>query len=114
MTHTTTNVAMVKGRTERLCKGNCRIHDTKDMRKNNFLISFPFLKSKVLNINMTSTWCRATGIDHEYSRGVVLEKGCRAELRVSEFEKDGSQVLGNLGGMDGSKEFGLGRASGDG
>ncbi len=114
MTHKTTNVAMVKGRTERLRKGICRIHDTRDMRKNNFLISFPFLKSKVLNVNMMSTWCQATGIDHEYSRGVVLEKGCRAELRVSEFEEDGSQVLCNLGGMDGSKEFGLGRASGDG
>ena len=113
MTHKATNVAMVEGRAERLRQRICRIHDARDMGKNNLLVCFPFLKSEMLNVNVTSAWCWSAGVDHEDRRGVIFKQSGRTKLWVSEFEKDRPKVLGNFRGVDGSEEFGFSRAGGN-
>ena len=44
---------------------------------------------------------------------LVLKQSRRSKLRVPEIEENQAQVLGNFGGMDGSKEFGFGGARRD-
>ena len=73
MTHETTNVAMVKGRAEQLRESICGVHNARDTGEKNFPVCFPFLEGKMLDVDVTSSWCRETSVNHEDSRGVVLK-----------------------------------------
>lgn len=67
MTHEVADMVMCG--TEQLCQGVRRIHNSRDMGDDHFSVSSPFLKSKMLDINMACTRCRVTGTYHE--------NGCR-------------------------------------
>jgi hypothetical protein len=92
---------MVKRRTKGLCQGVGGIEDTRDVGKNNLPGSFPLLKGKMLNVNVTGTWCGTIRIDHQDRRGVIFEQCGWTELRVSKLQQNRLKVLGNLGGMNG-------------
>ena len=80
---------MMERGTEGLCQGIGRIDNAGDVRKHDFLGSFPLLEGKMLDVNVTSTRCGTIRIDHQNGRGVVFEQRGRTKLRVTKLRKDG-------------------------
>ena len=77
------------------------------MAHDNILGFSPILDGKMLNLNMTRTFSGDTVVDHIDSRHVVFVERGWTNLRVSDFQEDGTQVLGVLGCCDGSNKFGF-------
>ena len=84
------------------------------MVHNNVLGFGPILNGKIVNINMMRAFSGDTVVDHIDGRHIVFIEWGRAILGVSEFEKDGTQVLCVLCRCDSGKKlsFGAGDSSG--
>jgi hypothetical protein len=66
-----------------------------------------------LDINVTGAFGGARGIDHVDGGLVVFVEDGRSSLGKTKFVWDGTKVLGNFGGTDGSNELSFGGAGGD-
>ncbi len=64
---------------------------------------------RIRRIDVAGTWRRAACVHHKDGCGIVLKESRRRELWISELKMDGLQILGNLGGVDGSKKLGFSR-----
>jgi hypothetical protein len=106
-------MAMMERGAQGLCQRIGGVDNARDVREDDLLGSFPFLEGKMLDVDMTGTWCGAICIDHQDCRGVIFEQGGRTKLWVPKLEEDRPKVFSNLGGMDGGKEFGFSGAGGD-
>ena len=81
---------------------------SRDKTHDNVASFFPILDGKVLDINVTGALSGDTGVDHIDGRLIVLIDGSGASQRETEVLHDSAEVLGLLGSIDGSEEFGLG------
>ncbi len=113
VTHQAANMAVMERGTEGLGLRVCGVNDARNMGEDNLVGSFPFLEGKMLDVNMTSTRRWTTRIYHQDCSSVILEQRSRTNLRVPKFREDRPKVLGNLGEVDSSEEFGVCGAGGN-
>ena len=90
-----------------------RVDDTREVLHDDVATLAPFLDGEVLNVDVAGAFGRAGGVDHVDGGLVVFVKDRRASLGEAEFVKDGAEVLGDFGGIDGSDELGFGGAGGN-
>jgi hypothetical protein len=105
VTHHAARMSKMQGGTQRLGEGIGRVDDARDLAENDVPLGFPLLNCKMLDVDVTRSWRWAAGIDHKNGRLVVLVEHIRTRLGISKFIEDRSQVLGNLGSLNGSDEF---------
>ena len=94
--HQTANMAMMERGAQRLCQRIGGVDNARDVREDDLLGSFPLLEGKMLDVDMTGTWCGAICIDHQDCRGVIFEQGGRTKLWVPKLEEDRPKVLAIL------------------
>ena len=113
MPHQTSDMSMVQRGPKGFGQRIGSINDTRNMSENDFAISLPFLNGKMLYVDVARSRGRTTCVDHQYGGGVIFVERSGLDLSVAQFVEDGPEVFGNLGGMDGSKEFCFSRTCGD-
>ena len=72
MAHHAPDMAMMEGGAKRFGKGIGNVNDSGYMEQNDFMVRFPLLDSKMLDINMARTGSGAIGVDHKYSSCIIF------------------------------------------
>ena len=93
-------------------KGIARVDGPFDVLKEDMASTSPILDGKVLDVDVTGAFCRASSIDHFDGRFVVFVKNGRSFLSEAKLMEKEAQVFGNLGSSNGSNEFSLSGAGG--
>ena len=112
--HRTAGVAAVEDPAKVLSKLVRGIDNTREETHDDVPLLAPLLDSEVLHVHVAGAFGRTGGVDHVDGGLVVFMEDGRAALSETEFVEDGSEILGDFGGTDGSDEFGFGGASGNG
>ena len=114
MSHQTTHMSVMESGTQRLGEGVGRINNAGDVTEDNVALGFPFLNCEVLDVDVTSPGCWATGVNHEDRSLIIFVEDGWSGLCIVKLMKNRAEVFCYLGGLDSSDEFGLGRAGGNG
>ena len=108
MTHGAADMTRVKNPAKSFGGGIGNIDGGGDVYHANDTAGAPFLDCKMLDVNVARALGGAVLVNHSDGGLIILVEGCRARLRVAEFSKNGAEVFGDLGGVDGGNKLGLG------
>ena len=70
------------------------VDDARDVVEQDDLACMPFLKCKMLYVNVARAWCRLGFISHSNSSFIIFVERSGTILRKTKFGKDRSKILG--------------------
>ena len=88
VTHQTSDMSMVQSRSEGLGEGISRVHNPGNVRDVNLATGFPFLDSKMLDVDVTGPGSRSISVNHEDRGGIVFVQCGRLGLWDSQGRKE--------------------------
>ena len=113
MSEKSATMSFMKNTAEGFSQGIGWVDFSREMAQNEVTGTTPFLDCKPLDINMASPFGGLAIVDYVDSGLVVFKDNCGSRWGKTKFAKDRANIAADLTSVDGGKELGFSRASGN-